>query len=181
MKGLIKLAYRKMIDVSSTSTWDKYVFEDTYREYYMQAQQFDQKSKYSTFQDMVKHVPSAEQMHYLVSTAAIGYIRQLEGLFPEVLNVVGKRCVPFESFRFEILESNIKNKEQHKVAICFYSNVLTWIGAIDNQLLFAVGDQSEAIQKGQTIETEMLTWRSNLTVHSFQQIIMPIVYQSFEN
>ncbi len=181
MKGLIKLCYRKVIDVSSTSVWDKYVFEDTYKEYYMQAQQFDQQSKYGTFQEMVKHIPSAEQMHYLVSTAAVNYIRQLDGVFPEVLNVMGERCVPFENFRFEILESDIKNKEQHKVAIRFYSNVLTWIGSIDNQLVFAKGDQSLQIHSGELIETEMLLWRSNLTIHSFRQIMVPVAYKHFEN
>jgi len=181
MKGLIKLCYRKVIDISSTSAWDKYVFDDTYKEFYMQAQQFDQQKKYGTFQEMVKNIPSADQMHYLVSTAAVNYIRQLNGLFPDVLNVLGKRCIPFENFKFEIVESHIKNKDQHKVSICFYSDALTWIDTIDNQLLFAAGDQTEALYRGQALETEMVLWRSNLTVHSFQQIRVPLAFRNSEN
>jgi hypothetical protein len=51
-KGLIRFCYLKIIDASSTSHWDKYVFEDTYKEFFMQAQQFDQQKKYTTFQEI---------------------------------------------------------------------------------------------------------------------------------
>lgn len=181
MKGLVKLEYRKTIDVSSTSRWEKYVFEDTYKEFYMQAQQFDQQSKYNTFQEIVAHIPRADQMHYLVSTAAINYIRQLQDQLPDIVNVLGRRWVPFTNFRFEIIESHVKNKEQHKVAITFYSDELTWVDTIDNHWLFAVGDQTEAIYHGRPIDTEMMIWRSNLSICSLQQIRMPLAFKNSDN
>ena len=38
----IKLAFRIVIDQNSTLAWDKYIFEDTYFEYRVQHQVFEQ-------------------------------------------------------------------------------------------------------------------------------------------
>lgn len=169
VKGLIKLCYRKLIDNNSTNNWDKYVFEDTHREFYMQAQQFDQKGQYTTFQELLLHIPKAEQIHYLVSTAALGYLRQLNGLIPELLNVWGQTCVPFKNFKFEILQSHIQQKEQHKVIIYFYSEILTWIDTIDKQILFAKDNQINTLDSGKEIETDLLPLIPNLNIISFQK------------
>jgi hypothetical protein len=168
-KGLIKLSYRKIIDATSTSLWDKHVFADTHREFYMQAQFFDQQNKYSTFREILENVPKADQMHYLVSTAAVGYIRQLNERIPDVVNASGKLAIPFKNFRFEIIQSHRKNKDQHKVAIYFYSETLTWIDSIDHHLVFAIGDKFDALNKGQEIETDMLLLKPGLSVCSYQK------------
>ena len=86
-KGFIRFCYLKVVDASSTGIWEKLVFEDTYKEFFMQAQQFDQQKKYTTFQEILKNNPDADQMHYLVSTAAISYIRQLNERIPDKANV----------------------------------------------------------------------------------------------
>ena len=36
-KKIIRLCYRKVIDATSSKPWDKYVFENTYAEFLMQA------------------------------------------------------------------------------------------------------------------------------------------------
>ena len=173
VKGIIQVCSRKTIDTTSTNTWDKYVFDDTYREFLMQAQQFDQQKKYATFQDILKNLPKADQMHYLVSTAAVGYIRQLNEKIPEAVNVFSKPCVPFKKFRFEIVQSHVMNRDQHKVAIYFYSEPLIWIESINsNQLLFALGDQSESLSNGNKVDTEVLVMSPNLTICSYQQHTM---------
>ncbi len=169
-KGVIQICYRKIIDATSASIWDKYVFEDTYKEFLMQVQQFDQQQKYATFQEILKNTPKADQMHYLVSTAAIGYIRQLNERMPDVVNVFGKPCVPFKNFRFEIIQSHVKNKDLHKVVIYFYSEPITWIDTIShNQLLFAPGDQLEALANRKKVETEMMVLSPNISITSYQQ------------
>ncbi|MEO7988766.1 MAG: hypothetical protein ABI663_04440 [Chryseolinea sp.] len=175
-KGIIQICYRKIIDATSTSIWDQYVFEDTYKEFYMQVQQFDQQQKYTTFQEILKNTPKAGQMHYLVSTAAIGYIRQLNERMPDVVNLFGKPCVPFKNFRFEIIQSHVKNKDMHKVAIHFYSEIITWIDTINhNQMLFAPGDQLETLANGKKVETEMMVLPPNVSITSYQQKSFSIV------
>lgn len=168
VKGLIKFCSTKVIDANSSGIWDKRVFEDTYKEFFMQAQQFDQQKKYKTFQEILKNVPKADGMHYLVSTAAIGYIRQLNARIPDAFNTTGKPCLPFKNFKFEILQSHVQDKRLHKVVIYFYSDELIWIDTIDKSLLFAHGAQIELLQKGDPVETETLVVPPDAAICSFR-------------
>ncbi|GAB4043600.1 hypothetical protein [Spirosoma jeollabukense] len=167
-KGLIRLCYRKIIDAASQKAWDKFVFEDTYMEFFMQAQFYNQENQYATFQELVEHVPHADKLHYLTSTAAIGYIRQLNQLIPDIANVSGKLCLPFTQFKFDIIQSHVQNKEAHKIAIAFYSDPLTWIDTLNNQLFIAYGDQREALRDGKEIDTDMIALQPYLSISSFQ-------------
>lgn len=169
--SIIKLCYRKIVDASSVTAWDKHVFDDTYKEYYMQAQQFDQTGRYDTFREMLQHVPNADRMHYLVSTAAVGYIRQLNDRIPDVVNVFGKTCVPFTNFRFEIVQSHIKNKTLHTVAIWFYSDPLCLVASVHDRLVFTSAVQAAAIRTGQMVETETLTMPAGLSICAWQQTL----------
>ncbi|MFN3850289.1 MAG: hypothetical protein ACK4NY_12715 [Spirosomataceae bacterium] len=170
MKGIIQLCYRKIIDINSQKTWDKYVFDDTYMEFFMQSQFYNQEGKYITFQEILNAHPEAEKIHFLTSTAAVGYIQQLNEIMPDVLNTHGKLCIPFKNFRFEIIHSNVKSKQEHRVAIYFYSEPITWIDTIDNQLVIAYGDRSEAIQNGELVETEMITLQPFLSIASIKKV-----------
>ena len=62
----------------------------------------------------------------------------------------------------------MQNKEAHKVAILFYSEPLTWIDTIDKQLLIAYGDQREALQAGNEVETDMISLQPYLSISSVQ-------------
>ncbi len=169
MKGLISLCYRKVIDASSQKAWDKFVFDDTHLEFYMKAQYFDQEGKYKTLQELIANVPNATQIHGMVSTAAMGYLRQLNDIVPDVTNTYGKLCLSFKRFKFEIVHSHIQNKAEHKIAIYFYSDPLTWIDTVGNQLLIAYGDQREALTKGEEIETDLIAMQPFVNISSIQK------------
>ncbi len=169
-KGTIRLCYKKIIDVIAQKQWEKYVFEDTYREFFMQSQFYNQEGKYHTFHELVANVPGADKLHYLVSTAAINYIRQLNDLIPDITNAHQKLCLPFKNFRFEIIESHAQRKEEHKVAIYFYSEPITWIETIDNHLLIAYGNQKEAINNSEEIQTDLVALQAYLSISSFQNL-----------
>ncbi len=169
VNGIIRLSYRKIIDVLSQKAWDKFVFDDTYMEFYMQAQFYNQEQKYTTFQELLDNVPNAEQLNYLTSTAAIGYIKQLNKIIPEIVNASGKLCLPFTQFKFEIIQSHVQDKNAHRVAILFYSDPLTWIDTIDNQLLITYGDQREALRNGNEVDTDLITLQPYLSIASFQK------------
>ena len=130
VKGLIQLCYCKLIDASSATPWAKAVFEDTYQEFFMQAQQYDQAGRYATFQELLDKVPNAEQLHYLTSRVAMGYLKQLNQVVPDVVNAFGKLACRSRSFEFEILASHVQQKELHRIAIYFYSDPLTWIDTL---------------------------------------------------
>lgn len=168
MKGLIRLSYAKIIDASAQKPWDRVVFEETWQEFYMQAQLFNPEGKYQTFQELLDNVPNAERLHYLTSRVAMGYLRQLNQLIPDVVNVFGKPYLPFTQFTFEILASHVQQKEAHRIAIYFYSDPLTWLDTIGDRLLIATGDQRSALQTGQEIQTNLIALQPNLTVWSLQ-------------
>lgn len=168
-KGIIRLCYRKIIDASSQKRWDTYVFNDTYQEFFMQAQYYNQHGKYSTFQELLDNVPHADRLHHLTSSAAIGYIRQLNQLIPDIANQAGKLCLPFSQFTFEIIQSHVQHKQEHRVAISFYSEPLTWIDTVANTLLIAYGEQLGSLHEGKTIDTDMIMLQPYLSISSFQQ------------
>jgi hypothetical protein len=169
-KGIIRLCYKKIIDVNAQKQWEKHVFEDTYMEFFMQSQFYNQEEKYHTFEELIANVPNADKLHYLVSTAAINYIRQLNNLIPDITNAHQQLCLPFKNFRFEIIQSHIKSKEEHKVAIYFYSEPITWIDTIDNQLLIAYDNQKETFEAGNEISTDLIALQPLLSISSFQNL-----------
>lgn len=171
MKGLIRLCYQKRIDAAATRNWDRAVFEDTHQEFYMQAQQYDPAGRYPTFAELLANVPNAEQIHYLTSRVATGYLRQLDGLIPDVVNAFGKPFLPFTQFKFEILASHTTQKEAHKVAIYFYSDPVTWLDTVADRLLIAVGDKRADWQAGAEISTEQLTLPPTGSVWSLQPYV----------
>lgn len=167
-KGLIQLCYRKIIDSNAQKEWDKFVFEDTYMEFFMQAQMYSQEGKYVTFAEITENFPAATNLEYLVSTAAINYLRQLKDIAPDIANVYGKLCLPFKQFRFEIIYSDLKEKSNHKIAIYFYSEPITWIDTIDGKLLIAYGDRREALSAGEQVETDMIALQPYLNIASLR-------------
>ena len=79
---------------------------------------------------------------------------------------IGKLCLPFKRFKFEIIHSDVRDKASHKVAIYFYSEPITWIDTLDGKLLLAYGDQREALKYGQEVETEMISLQPYLNISS---------------
>ncbi|PLK43726.1 hypothetical protein [Emticicia sp. TH156] len=169
-KGIVKFCYKKVIDKGSQGSWDKLVFDDTWLEFSMQSQFFNKDGKYETYKDIVKNIPGAEKLNYLVSTAAINYIRQLNNLVPDVFNSLHELCLPFENFRFEILQSHVSHKQDHQVVIYFYSEPVLWIDTIYNQLLIATGQPLENALEKDDIKTDLISLMPDLSISSFKSI-----------
>ena len=144
-KGIVRLCYRKIMDASSQKVWDQYVFESSYKEFMMQSQLYNREKKYNSFAELLIYVPGAEKLHFLVSSAITGYMQQLKGKVPDILNNLGKHFLEFINYQFEIINSDTKNKSAHQVAINFFSDPLVWHDAIDNYLLVSPinGKQNE--------------------------------------
>jgi hypothetical protein len=164
-KGIIRFCYRKVIDASSQKAWEKLVFESTYKEFLMQVQFYNQEKKYSSFGEILLNVPAAEKLHFLVSSAIIGYMQQLGGKVPDILNSLGKHFLEFKNYRFEIINSDIKNKAGHQVAINFYSEPLTWHDTIDNYLLLSPVN-GEKNKDG--VLTDMMQLQPFLSIYSLK-------------
>lgn len=134
---IITICYRKIIDAHCGKEWERMVFEDTYREFKMQAQFFNQQKKYETFAQLIEHVSGAEKLPFLVSAAAFNYLKQLNNKMPDVVNNIGKTFLSFNQFNFEIIHSHVQNKLLHSIAINFYSDPLQWQATIGEYLLLS--------------------------------------------
>ena len=158
---LITLCYRKIIDSTATKPWDKLVFEDSYREFSLQAQYFNQEKKYRSFGELLHYSPGAEQLHFLVSGAVRGYLQQLNNLVPDVANNIGRLFLKFDKFQFELINSDLFDKAKHQVAISFYSELLVWHATIGEYLLVAPPQPEPG-----AVLTHLFRLQPYLTIHS---------------
>lgn len=149
------------------NTWERLVFTDSFTEFKMQAQHYDQGNKHQTFLQLMQNVPNASQLHFLVSGAIVGYVKQLNGIVPDVTNNLGLLFLTFDHFRFEIVNSDLKNIDKHVVAINFYSDELNYLAQIDHYLLTSKTNPTTE-NMGETL-TDLFTISPYLSIYSIQQ------------
>jgi len=164
---IIRLCYRKIIDSTATQAWDKLVFEDSYAEFLLQAQLYNQEKKYTTFSDMVHHVPAARQLHFLVSAAVIGYLKQLNDRVPDLKNNLGLLFLPFLNYQFELINSDVTNKLKHQVAINFFTDELVWHDTVNDMLLLSIARKE--VTAG-VISTELFRIQPFVSIYSLNEV-----------
>ncbi|SDK29378.1 hypothetical protein [Flavobacterium noncentrifugens] len=156
----IRLAYRIVIDSNSAVVWDRYVFEDTHREYKMQQQLFNSKENpKQTFRELLAENEKAEQLHYLTGIAANNYIQQLKGKLHRVADVLGNQFFPFVNYRLDIVNSDSNDFSKHKIGITFYSPLLTLLDIVNNCYLI-----SENTENSPGFETMMFPIQPGLAI-----------------
>jgi hypothetical protein len=168
MKGIIKLVYRKIIDSTASGMWEKQVFDATHKEFFMQAQEYDRDKKNETFGELQRNIPRASDIHYLVSTAAVNYIRQLNDLIPDVVDQQGQRFLHFKNFRFELIESHVHDKKLHRVCIYFYSNPYCWVDSIGDTLVLANASDEALLLDNQEVNLNLVAMNAGLSIHSIR-------------
>jgi len=167
-KKIIRFCYRKVIDATAQIAWDKSVFDSSYTEMLMQFQLFNTQKKYIKFSDLIWNVPAAEKLHFLVSASITGYIQQLNGQIPGIMNNLGKSFLSFTGYRFEISNSDIKDKSKHAVAVNFFSEPVTWYDTIENYLLISLmSDEATADER----LTHLIQLQSFFSIYSLKDYI----------
>lgn len=161
----ITLCYRKIIDASATRPWDKLVLDDSYRELRMQAQYFNQEKKYRTFGELLHYVPGADRLHGLASGAIIGYLQQLGGVVPDILDNLGRRFLRFDKFQFELINSDLLDPSKHQVAVSFFSEPLRWHDTVGPYLIASAEAAGDALAPVHTFQLQPY-----LAIHSLQEI-----------
>ncbi|WP_231460348.1 MULTISPECIES: hypothetical protein [unclassified Pedobacter] len=161
---IITLCYRKIIDVTNINPWDKFVHEDSFAEFKMQAQFYNQGNIYPTFSELLINVPEAKKLHFLVGGAIVGYIQQLNGIIPDVLDNLGRRFLVFENFRFEIINSDINDINKHKIALNFFSKPLVLHQTFGEHLLISQFAENEEKE----IFTNLFKLQPFVSIHSIK-------------
>lgn len=166
MRAKIRFAYRIIIDHNSQSTWDKYVFEDTYNEYLMQHQKFNKTIPQATnFRSLLHTNPNAEQLHFLVELVISDYVNQLKGALYHVSDVLGNNYFPIDGYKLDIINTDIQDISKHKIGVTFYSKELILIDIINNCYLV-----STEIDKINSFDTLMFPLQSKLSICYYEKI-----------
>ncbi len=165
-KALIKLAYKQTIDASTEGSFEKKVFSDSYSEFLMQIQAYNQENKYTTWQALLSEVPKASSLHYKVGFSIGLYVKDLNNQIPMLQDSLGRTNLIFETHLFEIIESDITNRLSHRVAITYYTDTLTLLDSFGEYLLLAWGDQSQH-PGTEPLETFLLPVCHNLSIVSY--------------
>lgn len=143
MKAKIKLAFRIIIDQNSEMVWDQYIFEDTYFEYKVQHQVFDDKENpVKNYWELLMKNPHAEKIPFLLSSAVTNYVSQLNNEIKSLPDVLGNTHFPVENFKLDLISSNTEDPSRHKIGLTFYTPELLLIDIIDNRYLLSRDTES---------------------------------------
>jgi len=166
MKAKIKLAFRIVIDRNSEMIWDKYIFEDTYFEYKIQHQVFDDKENpVKNYWELLAKNPHAERISFLLSSAVVNYVSQLNGEIKSLPDVLGNTFFPIENFKLDLISSNIEDSSKHKIGITFYTPELALIDIIDNKYLL-----NKNIGNENGFETFMFAFHPQVAIAYYESV-----------
>ena len=164
--GGIKLAYKQIIDATSQTGFEKSVFIASYNEFLLKSQAYNLEKKSKTFTEMKANDGRANSLHYKCSFAIIGFINNLNKQIPNLQDTLGNN-IAFDTFKFEVIESDITDKSAHKVVITYLTDTLTLFEIIGDYLLLAVGNKL-INENNEAVETFLLKMQPNLGIVSYQ-------------
>ncbi len=168
-KALIKLAYRQVIDASSTGDFEKKVFHDSYAEFLMKVQAYIPENTIDRYSEIVNRDGRANSLHYKCSFAVLHHIDTLQHKVPGWQDTAGRMNIPFEIPEFKVLESSIKNKALHKVAIIYITDTFTLVESFGEYLVLSLLSP-RALAAGRTAETFTVKMQPEISVIRYQGI-----------
>jgi hypothetical protein len=168
-QGKIKLAFRIVINKNSPTKWEKLIWEDTYKEFLMQSQLYNDKADPAkTFRQLLSRDEKAEKLHFLVSTAAHPYLLQWKDLVYFMPDNLGNNFMPFEQYKFDIIDSNIYDQQAHEIGITFYSPLITLIDIWDGHYLVSLNETVDPVFLSEGVDTLLFKMQPRLSVSFFK-------------
>jgi hypothetical protein len=163
-KPLIKLAYRQIIDATSTGIFEENVFNDSYSEFVMQSQVYNGDDTCTTWQELLQHNPKAASLHYKVGFAIGLYVGELNNRIPKLEDMRGRCNIPFARYEFEILDSNIRQPAAHRVAIHYITDPLILVFLAGDHLILSNNNNKPATPPHNWMDTFTLKMQPGLSV-----------------
>ena len=160
----IQFAFRVVINENSKGTWEKYVFETSWKEYKIKEQLFlisDQ--EISSYKELLKQNSKANQLNHLVGISIIPYINQLNENLYLIKDTLNRMHLTFVDFELDIINSSSKDKAKHTIGLTFYTPFYHYFGEINGEYLL-----SKEAKIDQIVKTFMLPMQDNLSISSIQ-------------
>jgi hypothetical protein len=162
-KAIVRITYRQSINVQSTGTFERDVWEESYQEFLMQSQAYHEGGTLRSFLEMTEKNPKANSLHYKTGFSVGLFIKGLKNRTPDLTDTMN-RGLRFVDYRFEILASDILEKEKHEVAIYYTTESFILHDVIgDNLLLAPIGGENYTGE-----ECFLLKLQANLSISSYQ-------------
>ncbi len=167
-QAIIKISYRQLIDAASQTEFEQNVISFSYEEYKMKSQAYNTEGKYNTFTELKAADGRANSLHYKAGFAIGGLIEGLNKQIPDLQDTQGKP-VPFDSFQFEVIESDITNKLVHKVAISYITEEARLLNNFGEILLLSRKYKAHGVAEEQK-ELFMLKLQPGVSVISYATV-----------
>lgn len=165
IKPQIRLAYRQLIDSSSTEEFELAIFNDTHAEFLMQIQSWQTSPEQVNWIDFKETIEDFEEkMNFKVGMAIGGYMQELLHVIPRLVDVSGYPLL-FDNYKFEIVDTNIRNRLTHKVALTYYTSTFTMLETIQDNLLLKEGNYNPL---DGPVDTILLKLVPGLSISSYE-------------
>ena len=176
-KALVKIAYRQVIDSNSTGWFAKRVFDVSFDEFLLEIQPF-KPDKLCMYSEVLKVNARANSLHNKITFAIEDLVRSLNNVIPELNDNLNFEGISFETYHVTLLESDIRDRDAHKVVIIYISNELTLVDTIGDYLILT----DDHVPGAKTAhETFTLQLKSGISICSYQRINQTVVAQGTHN
>jgi len=112
------------------------VFQDSYQEFLIQIQTYNQENQFTTWQQLRTAIPKSDvTLQYKVGFAIGLYVRQLRGKIPGLWDSMDKTNLAFAEHRFELLDSDITDPSAHRAALSYLTEPFKPLGTVGTFLM----------------------------------------------
>lgn len=167
-KAIIKLAYRQILDANSEGEFAKNILQYSYEEFKLKSQVYNMEGKFTTFSELKANDGRANSLHYKSGFPIGGFINSLNKKIPILKDALGKDLM-FDTYQFEIIESDITDIKVHKVAIVYYTGFYSLHDAYGEYVVLSAGD-NRIIEAGLPQETFVLKFQPDLAICNYETI-----------
>ena len=169
--ALIKIACRQVIDATSADVFEKNILNASYNEFLLKSQAYNLEGKFTTFGEIKANDGRANSLHYKAGFSIDHFITALNKNIPGVKDALGKN-IQFETYKFEVIESDITDISKHKVAVIYFTEILTLLDNLEDNLLLSLGDKTKELAGSEIIEdTFLLKMVADISISSYQEIV----------
>ena len=137
---LITISFKQIIDASMQGWFEKGVINSSYEEFLLKSQLYNPDLKFKTFQEMKANNSKADSLNYKCGFPVIPFVDLLKNEMPGLKNNNGQN-IKFKKHLFEIIDTDISNKEAHSVSITFSTEQLSLLDSFGDYLLLVYGNK----------------------------------------
>jgi hypothetical protein len=168
MKASLRISYIQELDARADGLFERQVLDATYKEFILKSQAYNVGGKFQMFSEIVKNDARANSLHYKCRFPIEELVSTLRGNIPQLTDNTGQLCIPFISFDFRLIESDLLDKSKHIIQLIYHSDTLTLVESLGHYLLLSLANV-KAEYSGLTL----VPIQKNMTISYYCPITQP--------